>query len=204
MKPTPAKPRISIAHVEGSGTARIDPNSPSRSPLMPSIKNRVFGSPLLHALPKASDQRPPGVWPLPGSMGIVPRKAPVVGSKALISLARKLKLPTSKSPPNGPKPKGARVIPQGAASGEVSGLPVISLCRSTPFHQIRSPHPYRALPLSGLTSRVSNVDISIDVLDVERDQSSRELRINECSCAKVGGAKEPLKTSIRFCAPFAA
>src|SRR6266699_6088895 len=58
MKPMLAKPRISIAHVEGSGTALIDPNSPSRSPLSPSVKKRVFGSPLLPPEPKTSDQSP--------------------------------------------------------------------------------------------------------------------------------------------------
>ncbi len=56
IKPRPAKPRIIMAQVEGSGTARIEPNSPSRSPLIPSVKNRVFGSPLLPPVPKLSDQ----------------------------------------------------------------------------------------------------------------------------------------------------
>ena len=40
------------------------------------------------------------MWPAPSSIGIVPTNAPVIGSEALISLAAKLKLPSSVSPLN--------------------------------------------------------------------------------------------------------
>jgi hypothetical protein len=38
---------------------------PSISPLIPSVKKRVLGLPLLPSVPKPRDQRPPGVLPLP-------------------------------------------------------------------------------------------------------------------------------------------
>src|SRR5438094_303348 len=91
---------------------------------MPSVKKRVVGLPLLPAFPKASAHRPPAVLPAPTLIGMVPSKAPVSGSKALISLATKLKFPTNRSPLNGPKPvDGASATPQ----GEASLLPLIKL-----------------------------------------------------------------------------
>jgi len=100
------------------------PNSPFISPLIPSVKNSVLGLPLLPPVPKPRDQRPPAVLPRPTLIGIVPRNVPLSGSKALISLATKLKLPTSRSFANGPKLAGAMVMPQGAARG-LLGLPRI-------------------------------------------------------------------------------
>jgi hypothetical protein len=61
-------------------------------------EKRVVGLPLLPRVPKPRDQRPPGVLPTPTLIGIVPRNVPLSGSKALISLAIKLKLPTNRSP----------------------------------------------------------------------------------------------------------
>jgi hypothetical protein len=62
------------------------PNSPSISRLIPSLKKRVLGLPLLPPVPNSRAQRPPDGWPSV-LMGIVPRSAPVTGSKTLISLA---------------------------------------------------------------------------------------------------------------------
>src|SRR5262245_62533311 len=73
------------------------PNSPSASPLIPSEKYRTSGLPLLTpSTPKARAQRPPAPCP-PVLIGIVPCNFPLLGIKALISLWRKLKLPTSTS-----------------------------------------------------------------------------------------------------------
>jgi hypothetical protein len=49
----------------GPGTATFDmaPNSPLISPLIPSVKKRVSGSPLLPPVPKPRNQRPPFVLP---------------------------------------------------------------------------------------------------------------------------------------------
>src|SRR5205814_6779553 len=100
----------------GPGTFDMAPNSPSISPLIPSVKKRVLGLPLLPPVPKPRAQRPPGML-LPTLIGIMPSNIPVMGSKALISLATKLKLPTSRSFANSPKLAGATVIPQGEARG---------------------------------------------------------------------------------------
>src|SRR6516225_999782 len=48
---------------------------------------------------------------------------------AIFRGALKLKLPTSRSPPNGPKPAGARARPHGAASGP----PTAAIRRKVPF-----------------------------------------------------------------------
>src|SRR5215471_9870583 len=110
-KPVPRRRRVA-----GAGTARA-PNSPPVSPLIPSLKYKVLASPPLPApLPNIRPHNPPGVFPAPTLIGIEPSNAPVIASNALISLATKLKLPTSRSPPNSPNPGGARAIPQGAAS----------------------------------------------------------------------------------------
>jgi hypothetical protein len=69
----------------------------------------MLASPPLPApLPKFKAHSPPGVLPGPTSIVIVPWNAAVSGSNALISLVTKLKLPTSRSPPNYPDPAGAR------------------------------------------------------------------------------------------------
>src|SRR2546423_5245157 len=107
----------------GAGTTFMAPNSPSISPWIPSVESSVVGLPLLPPVPKPRDQRPPGIL-VPMLIGIVPRNAPVSGSKTLISLATKLKLPTSRSFANGLKLAGARVMPHGAARG-VLGFPRI-------------------------------------------------------------------------------
>ena len=44
----------------GPGTKFIAPNSPFISPLIPSVKKRVSGLPLLPPVPKPRAQRPPG------------------------------------------------------------------------------------------------------------------------------------------------
>ena len=59
-----------MAQVEGSGTAVIDPKSPSFSPSMPSVKKRVFGFPSFPLPPKTMDQRPPGVLFTPFAAGV--------------------------------------------------------------------------------------------------------------------------------------
>src|ERR1700734_605774 len=110
-----------MAQVEGSGTAVIDPKSPSFSPLMPSVKKRGFGVPSLPLPPKTMDQRPPAVLPMlvPGLTSIEPTSASVTGLNALITSATpetKLKLPTRRSPPNLPKLDGAMATPHGEAS----------------------------------------------------------------------------------------
>src|SRR6202453_5463187 len=106
-----------MAQVEGSGTlAVIDPNNPSVSPLMPSVKKRVFGVPSLPLPPKTRDHRPPAVWPAPGLTSIEPTSASVTGLNALITSASpgtKLKLPTRMSPPSLPNPDGAVATPPG-------------------------------------------------------------------------------------------
>src|SRR5262249_42521529 len=61
--------------------------------------------------------------PEPGSILIVPTNWWFWGSKALISLCRKLKLPTRRSPLNWPKLSGAIATPHGAASGAPSSTP---------------------------------------------------------------------------------
>ena len=84
---------------------------------------------------------------MPGSTGIEPSNAPVVGSKAFIYLSTKLKLPTSRSPPNWPKAAGARVMPQGAASW----LPLLSVCSNVPFSSRTPPRlPFPRWLLFGL------------------------------------------------------
>ena len=89
------------------------PNKPSASPLIPAVKNRVFGSKVeLGLLRNWRAQRPLFTIGLPFRSERTPRKAPVVGSKALILPSPKL--PTSRSLLNCPKPAGARVTPQGA------------------------------------------------------------------------------------------
>src|SRR3984957_15503632 len=106
-----------MAQVEGSGTAVIDPKSPSFSPLMPSVKKRVFGFPSLMLPPKTMDQRPPGVL-LPTLTSNEPTSWSVTGLNALITSATpetKLKLPTRRSPPNLPKLDGAMATPHGEA-----------------------------------------------------------------------------------------
>src|SRR6202043_2594298 len=70
----------SPAPAMGAGTL-MAPNSPSASPLIPSVKNSVLGLPLLPPVPKPRDQRPPGVLPTPTSIGIVPRNVPLSGAK---------------------------------------------------------------------------------------------------------------------------
>ena len=100
------------AMLEGSGTANAA-NSPCVSLSIPSVKYRVLASPPFPApLPNMISHSPPGVLPTPTSIGIEPSNAPVVGSNALISLAAKLKLPTSRSPPNTPNPAGASASPR--------------------------------------------------------------------------------------------
>ena len=66
-------------------------------------------------LPKRSAHRPLTLIGLPSLFFSVPWKAPVRGSKALI--APSPKLPTSRSPLNGPKCRGATARPQGAFRG---------------------------------------------------------------------------------------
>src|SRR5215470_16049364 len=106
-RPTPRRRRVA-----GAGTLRA-PNSPRVSPSSPSLKYKVLASPPLPApLPNMNPHNPPGVLPAPALIGIVPSKAPVTGSNALISLARKLKLPTSRSPPNWPNPDGQARYPR--------------------------------------------------------------------------------------------
>src|SRR5205814_10589222 len=119
-KITPGRPEPA----RGPGTSFIAPNNPSISLLIPSVKKRVSGLPFMPPVPKSRAQRPPGML-LPTLIGIVPTNFPVVGSKALISLATKLKLPTSRSFANSPKLAGAKVIPQGEARGVLPGLPRI-------------------------------------------------------------------------------
>src|ERR1700728_591278 len=119
---SPPNPASIMAQVEGSGTAAVnDPNSPPVSPLMPSVKKRVFGVPSLPLPPKTMDQRPPAVLPMlvPGLTSIEPTSASVTGLNALITSATpetKLKLPTRRSPPNLPKLIGAMATPHGEAS----------------------------------------------------------------------------------------
>jgi len=60
-------------------------------------------------------------------MGIVPSNCPEIGSKALISLSTRLKLPTSRSPPNSTKLAEAKATPQGATSE-----PLMIVCSKFP------------------------------------------------------------------------
>ena len=80
---SPPNPTSIMAQVDGSGTVNA-PNRPSVSPLMPSVKKRVIGSPVGPPLPNIKSQRPPAVLPGPGLTGIVPSNVPVVALKALI------------------------------------------------------------------------------------------------------------------------
>jgi hypothetical protein len=115
----------------GPGTTFIAPNSPSFSPLKPSVKKRVSGFPPLGPpVPKPRNQRPPFVLSMPTLVGIVPMKLPFE-SKTSMSLAivLKLKLPTSRSFANGPKLAGARVMPH----GEARGPPTAAIRRKFPF-----------------------------------------------------------------------
>ena len=167
----------------GPGTAFIAPNSPCVSPLIPSVKKRVLGLPLLPPVPKPRDQRPPGVLPTPTSIGIVPRNMPVSGSKALISLATKLKLPTSRSPPNGPKLAGARVMPHGAARGVSRQGSFAPMSRSHRKSPPLPPVPRRIGRYLGWTSgrRIGHSQIPVaEGLHVERD---------EVECADRGGGR---------------
>ena len=134
-----------IAQVDGSGTVNA-PNRPSVSPLMPSVKKRVDGSPLGPPPPNIRLQSPPGVLPAPGLTSIVPSNAPVVALKALIwsaTLGTKLKLPTSKSPPKAPKPAGATAMPHGEASSPVGDTPT-SCCRKLPLSSKTATAPWPA------------------------------------------------------------
>jgi len=130
------KAAASRARLDGSGAGVSAANSPSASPLTPSVKKRVLGLPFWPPVPKLRAHRPP--WAPPSSIGIVPIGAPVIGSKALISLASKLKFPTSRSPPNSPKPPGARAMPQ----GEASLLPLMICLIKVPFASNSATAPF--------------------------------------------------------------
>src|SRR4029453_1291053 len=122
-----------------------------------------------------------GVLPLPGLTGIVPWNAPVVGLKALISLSTKLKLPTSRSPPNSPKLAGARATPQGAASE-----PPMIVCSKFPLSSKTATAPItRGSPslVRKAGGRVGYVDFAGDVLHVERDESECADRAGRRECS---------------------
>ena len=62
-RPPPANSRPGRpAPAMGPGTLKA-PNSPSISPLMPSVKKRVLGLPFMPPVPNSRAQRPPGVLP---------------------------------------------------------------------------------------------------------------------------------------------
>jgi hypothetical protein len=105
----------------------------------------------------------------PVLIGIVPWNAPVDGSKALISLAAKLKLPTSRSPLNCPKLAGARVMPY----GEASLLPTISDRTRFPLvsNTETAPVPSGAAVWGSTPGRrIGDVDVGAEGLHVERDE----------------------------------
>jgi hypothetical protein len=126
-------------------------------------------------------RKPPGVLPLPGSTGMVPWDAPVVGSKALISLSTKLKLPTSRSPPNSPKLAGGKSDAPGrrewAADDRLQQVPALI--------ENRHGSHTRGSPSLGRKAggRVGYVDFAGDVLHVERDESECADRAGRRECA---------------------
>src|SRR5437588_7413307 len=93
------------------GTARILPNKPSPSSLIPAEKKRLLVAPAKPPLPKVSVHRPSMEMGWRWLFCSCPRKSPEVGAKALIRPSPKF--PTNKALLNLPKLAGARARPQG-------------------------------------------------------------------------------------------
>ena len=152
-----------------------------------------------HQVPKAS-RRVAGA----GVDGDRALELPVVASKALISLSTKLKLPTSKSPPNGPKPAGAVAMPTGRRAS--SPGPVTQVAAEVALSSKRPPLlPAVALISAGAPGRrVSHVNLAAYVLHVEGDESGGRVGSTKPP-GTVVSANEPLYTSMEpVPAPLAA
>ena len=140
-QPNAASPTPRSATTSGSGTAGHRAEEPGRLAVDPIEEvERVGVAAVAGAAAEHESPQPArSVARRRHRSGSIPSNAPVRGSNALITLLAKLKLPTSRSPPNWPNPAGASARPHGAASW----LPETSLCRKPPFSSktLRNPAP---------------------------------------------------------------
>ena len=114
----------------------------------------------------------------------------------------KLKLPTSRSPPNGPKLAGARVMPHGAARGIVRGGGVAKdrLQHVVPFGSKIATAPVPGVACLSVASgrRIGYSHIPVaEGLHVERDEFACWIAPGVANAPLFTLVKEPLKTSMR-------